>query len=205
MASPPIVLGTGVIFAVADSSDDDHDACDDLLSAFVGELVVPTPVVVESSWLIEDRLGPAAEARFLRSVTSGELHRQDLTDADWERATSLVENYADLGLGLVDASIVAIAERLGATAIATLSHRDFRVAEVDRRIAFARPQLPAKVLAALENADHAKAEADGATRRAAEAKAAAARALVKDAYLSMRDAAEVPGLSHQRVQQLLAS
>jgi uncharacterized protein len=63
----------------------------------------------------------------LRSVTSGELRRQDLTDADWERATSLVEAYADLGLGLVDASIVAIAERLGATTIATLNHRDFRV------------------------------------------------------------------------------
>ena len=72
-------------------------------------------------------LSTHSEARFLRSVTSGELHRQDLTDTDWERATSLVETYTDLGLGLVDASIVAIAERLGATAIATLNHRDFRV------------------------------------------------------------------------------
>jgi len=35
MASLPIVLGTGLIFAVADSSDDDHEACDELLSAFV--------------------------------------------------------------------------------------------------------------------------------------------------------------------------
>ena len=88
---------------------------------------MPTTVIVESSWFIEDRLGPGAEAKFLRSVTSGELRRQDLTDADWERATSLVEAYADLGLGLVDASVVAIAERLGATTIATLNHRDFRV------------------------------------------------------------------------------
>lgn len=127
MASRPVVVDTGVIFAVADSSDADHDACDELLGAFVGELVVPTTVIVESSWLIEDRLGPAAEAKFLRSLTSGELHREDLVDADWERATSLVESYADLGLGLVDASIVAIAERLGATAIATLNHRDFQV------------------------------------------------------------------------------
>jgi len=127
VAPPPIVIDTGVIFAVADRSDADHEACDDLLSAFAGELVVPTPVIVETSWLIEDRLGPAAEAKFLRSLTSGELRRQDLTDTDWERATSLVETYADLGLGLVDASIVAVAEHLEATAIATLNHRDFRV------------------------------------------------------------------------------
>lgn len=32
-----------------------------------------------------------------------------------------------MGLGLVDASVVAIAERLGAIIIATLNHRDFRV------------------------------------------------------------------------------
>ena len=102
----------------------------------------------------------------------------------WGRSLTKVKRYAEEALAV---------------------HLDVPVADVAGRIAFARPQLPAKVLAALENADHAKAEADGATTRAAEAKAAAARALVKDAYLSMRDAAEVPGLSHQRVQQLLAS
>lgn len=59
-----------------------------------GRLEVPTTVVVESSWFIEDPLGPAAEDKFFRSVTSGELHRQDLRDADWERATALVEAYA---------------------------------------------------------------------------------------------------------------
>jgi predicted nucleic acid-binding protein len=93
-------------------------------------------VVVESSWFIEDRLGPGAEATFLRSVTSGELRRQDLTDTDWERATGLVEAYADLGHGLVDASVVAIAERLGATTIATLNHRDFMVVRPRHIVAF---------------------------------------------------------------------
>lgn len=122
-----IVVDTGVLFAVADEADHDHAACDELLAAHPGELAVPTPVIVESSWLIEDRLGPAAEAAFLRSLTSGELTRVDLTDTDWERAVELVETYADLGLGLVDASVVTVAERLGVTAIATLNHRDFNV------------------------------------------------------------------------------
>ncbi len=39
----------------------------------------------------------------------------------------LIEIYADLGLGLVDASIVAVAERLNLTEIATMNRRDFAV------------------------------------------------------------------------------
>jgi predicted nucleic acid-binding protein len=91
--------------------------------------MVPTPVIVESSWLIESRLGPAAEAAFLGSVVAGELIRVDLEAADWARCVELIGAYADLGLGLglVDASVVAVAERLEATAVATLNHRDFRV------------------------------------------------------------------------------
>ncbi|MGH9126991.1 MAG: hypothetical protein ACRDZ8_20040, partial [Acidimicrobiales bacterium] len=38
-----------------------------------------------------------------------------------------LETFADRGLGLVDAGVVAVAERLGITAIATLNHRDFTV------------------------------------------------------------------------------
>lgn len=123
-----IVVDTGVLLAVADASDADHDRCDHLLAGYPGrELLVPVTVIVESSWLIEDRLGPAAEAAFLRSFPAGELTRVDLTEADWERAVALIETYADLGLGLVDASLVAVAERHRITTLATLNHRDFTV------------------------------------------------------------------------------
>lgn len=123
-----IVVDSGVILAVADGADADHDRCDDFLAGRSGrELLVPATVIVESSWLIEDRLGPAAEAAFLRSFSADELTRVDLVGADWERAVELIETYADLGLGLVDASVVAVAERFGITTIATLNRRDFTV------------------------------------------------------------------------------
>lgn len=123
-----IVVDTGVILAVADAGDADHDRCDQLLASRpASDLIVPTTVVVEASWLVEDRLGAAAEAGFLRSVQTGELRRVDLQDGDWERVLELVETYADLRLGTVDASIVAIAERLGVSEIATLNRRDFTV------------------------------------------------------------------------------
>ena len=120
------VVDTGVLYAAADTDDADHDQSVRVLTVHFGSLMVPTPVVVETSWLVESRLGPAAEVAFLRAVESGELTRADLTGEDWARVADLVEQYADLGLGLVDASVVAVAERLGVSALATLNHRVVR-------------------------------------------------------------------------------
>jgi predicted nucleic acid-binding protein len=85
------------------------------------------PVVAETAWMIESRLGPAAEARFLGLVTEGQLEVADLSLDDYRRCVELIETYADMGLGLVDASVITIAERLGITTIATLNRRDFNV------------------------------------------------------------------------------
>ena len=65
-------------------------------------------------------------------------------------------------------------------------------------------RLPAPVKAALELARKEREHAQAAQEAAAGATRDAARALVKDGRLSVRDAADVLGVSHQRVQQLLA-
>jgi uncharacterized protein len=46
---------------------------------------------------------------------------------DWLRIAELVAAYRDLPLGTVDASVIAAAERLGITAIATVDRRHFGV------------------------------------------------------------------------------
>lgn len=122
-----ILVDTGVLLAAADNSESLHTACSEVLVQNSGQLGIPTPVVVEASWLIGDRLGATSEARFLRSVQEGELRRIDLDEGDWARAIELVEQYADLGLGLVDASLVTADERLGVRTLATLNRRDFSV------------------------------------------------------------------------------
>lgn len=122
-----VVLDTGVLFGAADRDDPRHRDCAAVLEGHAGELVAPVPVLIETAWMIEARIGPGAEATFLRGINAGEVERLDLTDADWDRVLELVETYADLGLGTVDASVVALAERLGITTVATLNHRDFTV------------------------------------------------------------------------------
>jgi predicted nucleic acid-binding protein len=92
---------------------------------------MPAPVLAETAWLIESRLGPDADARFLRVITSSDVDVVDLIRDDYVRCIELIETCADLGLGLVDASIVAVAE-LALTTVATLNERDFRVVRPDR-------------------------------------------------------------------------
>jgi hypothetical protein len=53
-------------------------------------------------------------------------------DSDWERIAELMEEYLDLPLGMVDASIIALAERRDLEVIATLDERHFRVVRSDR-------------------------------------------------------------------------
>lgn len=122
-----LVVDTGILVSSADASEPYHQVSAQLLRDHAGALAVPAPVIPETAWFIESRLGPAAESQFLQLVTGGEVNVIDLTLADYQRCITLIDTYADMGLGLVDASVVAIAENLGATTVATHNHRDFRV------------------------------------------------------------------------------
>jgi uncharacterized protein len=126
-------VDTNIWLAAADRRSDRHEECAALLRSRHGELV---PVIAETSWLILDRLGTAAQAAFIRLVTSGQLKPVDLTEADWQRCAELAEQYASLRLDLIDASLVAVAERLGITTLATLNHRDFTVVRPRHAAAF---------------------------------------------------------------------
>jgi predicted nucleic acid-binding protein len=67
------------------------------------------------------------ESLFLDSLAAGDFTLVDLTAADIARMSELVRRYGDLPLGTIDSSVIAVAERLGITEIATLDRRHFTV------------------------------------------------------------------------------
>ena len=132
-----IVVDTGPIVALLNDRDDHHRRCRDFLSPHPGPLIVPTTVFTEVCMLVERRRGTRAELAFLDDVRTGLFTLLETASVDLERITELVQTYADLPLGTVDASVVALAERLDLPAVATLDHKHFSVVRPRHVPAFA--------------------------------------------------------------------
>ena len=117
----------GPLYAYVDADDGHHAESLRLLREHRGPILVPVLVITEVAYLLATRLGATAEVRFLGDLASGTLTPLEVDPADWLRIAELVKKYADLPLGTVDASLIAAAERLAVTAIATFDRRCFGV------------------------------------------------------------------------------
>lgn len=92
-------------------------------------LVVPAPTLVEIDQLAQRRNIPGAVAAMLDELLVGAFLLAAPDIEDYARIRELIEQYADLPLGFVDASVVATAERLDEDRVATLDRRDFSVVQ----------------------------------------------------------------------------
>jgi predicted nucleic acid-binding protein len=115
------------LYAYVDADDRHHRASLELLRTHPGPLVVPILVITEVAYLIETRLGTDPEVRFLGDLAAGVFAIESVQPADWLRIAELASRYRNLPLGMVDASVVATAERMGITEVATVDHRHFGV------------------------------------------------------------------------------
>ncbi|MGD0377325.1 MAG: PIN domain-containing protein [Streptosporangiaceae bacterium] len=125
-----IICDTGPLVAAALSNDADHLACVKLFTdvhAAGIDLLIPAPVVAEVGYLLAREAGPRVESLFLRSLADRDFLTVELTTADYARMADLVVKYGSLPLGTTDASVVAVAERLKLTEVATLDRRHFTV------------------------------------------------------------------------------
>ncbi len=120
-----VLLDTGVIYALADTDDRWHRRCRDWLRTNREPLLAPTTVVPEAAYLIHQRLGPVAELKLARALARGEVQLEHPTRADLDRTATIMEAHPEVGL--VDASVMAIAERLKVVAVATTDRRHFEL------------------------------------------------------------------------------
>lgn len=122
-----ILVDTGPLYALADEDDEFHDMVESYVANLQEALIVPSPVVPEVCYLLLEYLGAEAEVQFLHSLANREMLLEHPTMKDIERAVEILEKYRDARFGMVDATIMAMAERLKIQVILTLDRRDFSI------------------------------------------------------------------------------
>ncbi len=125
-----IVADTGAIVALVDSDDSHHEVLRLSFEAQPDQWVLPWAILPEVDYIVASRLGPATARAFRADLAQGLFYVEWDGASDLKRARELDAQYADLSLGLVDTVVMAIAERIGARAIATLDLSDFAPVEL---------------------------------------------------------------------------
>ncbi len=129
-----IVADTGAVIALVDDRAPQHRTLLDLYRRAPGRWVLPWAILPEVDYLLENHVAPRAAEAFLRDVATGAFQVEWGRPEDVERADKICRAYRDLRLGLVDAVVMAVAERLAAEAIATLDLRHFAAVRLKRAV-----------------------------------------------------------------------
>jgi predicted nucleic acid-binding protein len=120
-----IVVDTGAMLALLDAGEDYHQAVRDLYEESPAQWILPWAILPEVDYLVARHLGDKAAGAFLQDLVDDAFTVEWGRDSDLEAAWRICVRYRSLSLGLVDAVVIAVAERLNARAIATLDRRHF--------------------------------------------------------------------------------
>ncbi|NJK57769.1 MAG: PIN domain-containing protein [Pleurocapsa sp. SU_5_0] len=129
-----LIADTSGIIALLDRDDRHHQAA---VSAIKGQKIsIPVTVLPEVDYLATKYLGERVARTFLEDINQDNFALLPFELVDLKKATPIMARYRDLPLGLVDASLLVLAERYSIDQILTLDRRHFNLIQSDQVIYF---------------------------------------------------------------------
>ena len=122
-----MILDTSALLAYFDVKESHHTAVARAIDDDGGPYIVSPFVLAEFDYFVANRMGVAAELAVLDELTSGAYEIATVSAADVIACRAIIAQYADLGVGIADASLVVLAERHVGHRICTLDRRHFDV------------------------------------------------------------------------------
>ena len=121
------LVDTGAVVALVNRADRHHVAAVEWFKRFRGQLLTTEAVVTETAYVLAASPAHlrAALLWFERARAAGLLLVEPVSD--YAALSRIIAQYASLPCDYADASLIALAERTGVTAIATVDQRDFSV------------------------------------------------------------------------------
>lgn len=120
-----VLLDTGIVYAYYDRSDVWHNRARTLVQGEQRGLILPSPVIPEVDHLLRHRLGAKSRLTFYAGIVEGYYLIADLPKDAYMRIADLNRRFDELDLGFVDAAVVALAETLGLSRVATTDRPHF--------------------------------------------------------------------------------
>ena len=121
-----ILADTSGLLSLYNSREPTHAAVAEAVVQEQGPFVVSPYVVAELDYLVATRLGTDAEQRVLAELASPAYVLASVDRDDLRACTELISRYA--GIGVADASMLVLADRLGIDRVLTLDRRHFEAA-----------------------------------------------------------------------------
>ena len=123
-----IVLDTSFVVALLWSGDDGHRKAADFYTETKDRFATTPLVLAEIDYMLQTRATPTAAQAFHAEIRNGSLGVEWWPKLELD-AADVADHHAEVGLGLTDASLVALAGRLETTRIASFDERHFRAVE----------------------------------------------------------------------------
>lgn len=121
-----IVLDTGGLYAALDANEALHGRCVAALASAPPPRILSPFILAELDYLIGSRVGVEVQLALLDEVARGTYLLEPFGADDVDRARRVMERYADLRIGLADASVVVLAHRHRALDLLCTDQRHFR-------------------------------------------------------------------------------
>lgn len=121
-----IILDTSGLLSAIDASQTHHRAAAAALRQAEAPRFLSPFVLAELDYLLATRVSRPAEQAVLGQVADGVYQLESFDGGDIARANEILDLYADLDLGLADASLIVLSERHRLVDLLTLDERHFR-------------------------------------------------------------------------------
>lgn len=121
-----VIADTGFVVALLNRLDVRYL---DVLPIYLkqAQILLPQTALVEIAYLIGRDVGISAVVQFLQGIPKSRFIVIHAIDSDIVRVAEILAKYADSYIDFVDASVMAIAERLNIQTVLTIDQRDFRM------------------------------------------------------------------------------
>lgn len=122
-----ILVDTSAALQLASSTGQRHGDVLRVVEQLDGPFLLSPFVLAELDYMLVERHGQEKQLALLTEVIDGAYELADFGREDVIAAAKVMKRYADLRVGLADASIVVLADKHATSDLLSFDHRHFRV------------------------------------------------------------------------------